>query len=358
MEETNQQKPEETKGQDDSVSTQEPALLSDGGAGFAARLAGQWWKVHLQRLYGIALFMVAVGACAVLVLAFVPRFTLEPAAQAAAAEAAQEEIDPFDGIEIGARAAYVYDVTEGKSLYSKDPALQLPLASITKIMLVLAISEVLQLDDPVTVSREAVEKGGPSLTWGEVWRARDLIDFTLITSSNTGAEALAEAADAPLRAKYPDAPRGEAAVWRMNALAQELDLTATYFINPSGLDESVTQAGALGSARDIALLFARALEHPELFAGTTRPNASLAPLNFPERTAQNTNNALPDISGILMGKTGTTDLAGGNLAIAFDAAYGRPIVVVVLGATQDGRYEDVKKLVETARKALTEAQPR
>ncbi|MFZ2886506.1 MAG: hypothetical protein WA021_01665, partial [Minisyncoccia bacterium] len=174
----------------------------------------------------------------------------------------------------------------------------------------------------------------------------------LITSSNTGAIALAEAADVKLRAKYPEAPQGGAAVWRMNALAQQMNLRETYFINPSGLDESATQAGSLGSAHNVAMLFLHAIRNNvSVFEGTTRSGVSFAPLNFPERVATNTNNALADISGIIMGKTGTTDLAGGNLAIAFDATANHPMIIVVLGATPEGRYADMKKLVETARKA-------
>ncbi|HWO07230.1 MAG TPA: serine hydrolase [Candidatus Paceibacterota bacterium] len=329
----------------------EPAALSDGGAGLAAQLAEQSWQTPLRKVYGGLLLCAAIGSCALLFLAYAPQEALEPSSQVAAAEAV--DASPFDDIEIAARAAYVYDAADGKELYAKNASQQLPLASITKVMLVLAVSEVLPLDGTVSISQAATIKGGGGLTWGEVWRVRDLIDYTLITSSNTGAEALAEAADAPLRAKYAAAPSGGAAVWRMNALAQEFELESTYFINVSGLDESATQAGALGSARDTALLFARAVERPELFAGTTRTNAALMPLNFPGRIAENTNNALSDIPGLLMGKTGTTDLAGENLAVVFEAENGHPIVVVVLGSpAPNGRYDDMKKLVEAAKGAV------
>jgi D-alanyl-D-alanine carboxypeptidase len=333
--------------------TETEAPLSDGGASLAANLSKDEWKTPLRKAYGGVLLCAALGACGALALAYAPQEVLEPSSQVAAAEAAVP--DPFDGIEVGARSVFVYDATAKKELFAKNASLQVPLASLTKVMLMLAVSEALPLDGTVAISESAVLKGGGGLTWGEVWRVRDLIDYTLITSSNTGAEALAEAADGPLRTKYPDAPKGGATVWRMNALAQELGLSATYFVNPSGLDESVTQAGALGSARDIGTLFSRALEHPELFVGTTRTNAALAPLNFPERIATNTNNALADIPGILMGKTGTTDLAGGNLAVVFEAGNGHPVIVVVLGATPEGRYDDIKKLVETAEKAVSGA---
>jgi D-alanyl-D-alanine carboxypeptidase len=53
-----------------------------------------------------------------------------------------------------------------------------------------------------------------------------------------------------------------------------------------------------------------------------------------------------------MGKTGTTDLAGGNLAIVFDIGLAHPITAVVLGSSERGRFTDMRKLVETARKAV------
>lgn len=328
--------------------------LSDGGIALATQLAesnaSQWFRF----LYGGALSFVAVGALIGLAFAYLP-FTFDPEPQVAAAVEA-EEIDYFEGVDVGARAAYVYDVKHQKELYAKEAHLQLPLASITKVMLVLAVAEVLKPEDIVTISLTAIEKGGNGLTWGEEWRMKDLVDYTLITSSNTGAEALAEAADAKLRAKYPEAPRGGAAVWRMNALAQEIGLNETYFINPSGLDEGLQQAGALGSAKDIARLFEYALQKDrQLFAGTTRSGVILGPINYLEREAHNTNNALAEIPGILMGKTGTTDLAGGNLAVAFDAGDNQAVIAVVIGSTQDGRYADIKKLVETAQKAVSGA---
>lgn len=304
-----------------------------------------------RTIYGGVLVLAAVGATVALAISYIPTRE-EPQAQAAAV-AAPEEISLFKDIEIGGRAGYVYDVTAQKELYSKSAHVQLPLASITKVVLMLAVSEVLAPEDLITISRTALERGEGGLTWGEEWRMRDLLDYTLITSSNTGAEALAEAADARLRAKYADAPVGGAAVWRMNAIAQELGLSKTYFINASGLDESPTQAGALGSAHDIARLFEYSLQSKEaLFSATTRSAVQLAPVNYLERLATNTNNALADIDGIRMGKTGTTDLAGGNLAIAFDAE-GHTFIVVVLGATPQGRFIDVMKLVETARKSVS-----
>lgn len=305
------------------------------------------------RLLGLTfLVLSAIGSLGVLV-ALVPTIAHEePNTQLAAAAA--KRAAPFADIEIAATSAFVYDVRRDSELFSKNASAQLPLASITKIMLVLAVAEVVPLDSTISISREAVARGSGGLTWGEEWNVRDLIDFTLITSSNTGAEALAEAAEQPLAIKYPEASGSSSVVWRMNSLARHLGMRETYFMNVTGLDEGPTQPGAAGSARDVAKLFAYALRtHTELFAGTRHTDVTFSPANFPRRFAHNTNDALPHIDGLLMGKTGTTDLAGGNLAIAFDAAADYPVVIVVLGSTPEGRYADIARLAAAARTAVS-----
>jgi D-alanyl-D-alanine carboxypeptidase len=51
------------------------------------------------------------------------------------------------------------------------------------------------------------------------------------------------------------------------------------------------------------------------------------------------------IPGLLLSKTGYTDLAGGNLALVFDSGIGHPIAVVVLGSSQKARFTDGTTLV-------------
>ena len=49
-----------------------------------------------------------------------------------------------------------------------------------------------------------------------------------------------------------------------------------------------------------------------------------------------------------MSKTGFTDLAGGNLALVFDAGIEHPIAVVVLGSSKKERFTDASALVAAA----------
>jgi D-alanyl-D-alanine carboxypeptidase len=62
--------------------------------------------------------------------------------------------------------------------------------------------------------------------------------------------------------------------------------------------------------------------------------------------ATNTNEVVEDITGILVSKTGYTDLAGGNLAVVADMGLNEPVAFVVLKSSKESRFEDILKLQE------------
>lgn len=271
--------------------------------------------------------------------------------------AAAAETTIFPEVALIAKSAVVVDLTTGKMLFGLNPDTQLPLASLTKVPLVLVTADVLSLDSTITLPHTIQSADAQYyLLGGERWLLQDIVDFTLVTSSNDGAEFLASLAEETVRKRFPGAPTGESAVlWRMNKLTDELGLSETRFLNVSGLDISTTLAGSYGSARDMATLFGYALRSGTLaFSGTAEGNVLLTSQNGSLATvAENTNTAGTEIPGLIMGKTGFTDLAGGNLAIVFDASIGQPVAIVVLGSTLDGRFEDVQKLIDATRKTLT-----
>ena len=310
---------------------------------------------------GIATLILAVLAFGAVIIAYSIGPSRPSEVQTAAAA---DALDPFSGISLLAKAAIVIDIKTGKTLFELNPDVQLPLASLTKVPLVLAVSEVLRNDDIILIPYDTAPAGSAErLAEGEKWKVRDIIDFTLIASSNGGAEILASVADEPLHALYPESPAGQsplggaesgATLWRMNKLVESLGLARTYFLNASGLDLSTTQSGAYGSARDMARLFAYAASaQPSLFAGTAKNATVMTSANGQEQTsAFNTNKAEGAIPGLVLGKTGYTDLAGGNLAVVFDVGFGEPVVAVVLGSTYEGRFEDMQKLVVAAREII------
>lgn len=276
-----------------------------------------------------------------------------------AALAAQESekaaaAQTFSAVALQAEGALVVDDTTHVILFSRNPAAQLPLASLTKVPLVLAVSEALPPTSVMTLVHPVVGSGTTQgIPAGTSWETKDLIDFTLVGSSNDGAQALADAADESLRARYPHAPKGTAAIWLMNKLMHDLGLSHTYFLNPTGLDESATLSGAYGSAADVASIFSYAAStSPGLFRATSLKSVTITATDGRTAVAENTDEALDDIPGLVMGKTGYTDLAGGNLAVVADLAPGHRIIAVVLGSTFDGRFSDMRELIAAAQATL------
>ncbi len=279
--------------------------------------------------------------------AYMDTITLVPASQTAAAT----QIDAYTSVSIEAKGAIVVDLMTGKTLYTKNADAQLPLASLTKVAMALAVSDVLPLDTIITIPYDTAPKGSAMrLAKGEQWRIGDIINFTLVASSNEGANILAAAADSAVLAKYPDASPEAPTLWLMNSIARKLGLSNTYFLNVNGLDLSTTQAGAYGSARGMELLFAYAAStSPGIFTGTTKDGLLLTDESGNTTSAINTNEALGQIPGLIMGKTGFTDLAGGNLGLVFDVGLAHPVVAIVLGSSREGRFVDMHTLLVATR---------
>lgn len=258
----------------------------------------------------------------------------------------------FEDVSITARAAYVWDVREQRALYNKNAGVQLPLASLTKLMTALVAADELDANDPVRITAHAISTEGDSgFTEGEIFSRRSLTDFTLITSSNDGAYALAAAAGGT--GTDNGEANTDAFISAMNAKAEEIGLTESYFANPTGLDISTTTSGSYGSARDMAFLMEHMLrEYPELLEATREGEHIVYDSAGFHFSAENTNEVAVQIPGLIGSKTGYTDLAGGNLVIAFDAGLNRPVVISVLGSTRDGRFSDVMTLVQRTQAAF------
>lgn len=313
------------------------------------------WTLAIPRLWGFATLVFIFAGSAIFTAAYLSNTTPRPEPAYTATVVAAEMVPPpppteFNDMKITARSAFVFDITTGTVMYSKEPDLQWPLASLTKVPLMLAVAEVLAPDDVIIIPFDTHPPGSPKrMAQNSRWHAKDVIDITIAASSNEGAAILAAAADEALRARYPQAPHGEAAVWRMNSLTRQLKLPHTYFLNPTGLDESTTQSGSYGTARDMALLFSYAASSsPLTFEATTRPSVTIYSLDGDIASANNTDEAIDAIPGIILGKTGYTELAGGNLAIVFRTQTGHRVVAVVLGSTQQGRFTDMKALARAA----------
>jgi D-alanyl-D-alanine carboxypeptidase len=262
--------------------------------------------------------------------------------------------NPFDAVVLTAKSAYVYDIAENKVLYELNKQAELPLASLAKVMTALTAEELVPHDVTVTIDRDSLlEEGDTGLFAEEAWSLKTLLHYLLVVSSNDGAHAVAQTIGALEQERESTTTPRQVFVRKMNELAQKIGLNNSYFINESGLDENVYTGGAYGTAEDIARLFSYTItRHPSLLEPTRHREMLVTSKSAITHTALNTNTAIAAIPGILASKTGFSDLAGGNLAIAFDASMMRPIVVVVLGSTQEGRFEDVLALTQAAREYI------
>jgi len=76
-----------------------------------------------------------------------------------------------------ANAAILVDAESGRVLYEKNPHLQLPIASTTKIVTALVVRDRLKLNDVVTISKQAANVGEQSigLVAGEKIKVEDLL---------------------------------------------------------------------------------------------------------------------------------------------------------------------------------------
>ena len=235
-----------------------------------------------------------------------------------------------------AAGSYVaLDVETNQIVLAYDDTQRRPIASLTKMMTGLLVSEAGNLAHMVTVSETAatVEPNKDGLIIGNRYPRGVLLYSALLGSNNDAAAALGEDLGEGNYGRY---------YRQMNRRGKQLGLTGTQYASSSGLNDATN----LSTARDQAILLARALENPT-FARAVRTWRHTVRWNDTggKRTYENHNKMLKTFAGTLGGKTGFTTLAGGCLAVAVRRG-DRTIVGVVLG-TKD-IWGDMPTLINAA----------
>jgi len=126
-------------------------------------------------------------------------------------------------------AALVLDIGNSSVLYSRRSDIALPIASITKLMTALVVTEADQpLDEMLTVTEDDRFSGRGAfsrLAPGTQLSRGDLMHLALMASENRAAHVLGRT--------YPGGVA--ACVSAMNAKARELGMTNAHFVEPTGL---------------------------------------------------------------------------------------------------------------------------
>jgi len=155
-----------------------------------------------------------------------------------------------DALDLKSGVALVLDQDTNEVLFSKNPQAVLPIASITKLMTALVVSEAKQpLDEVLTIGAEDIdtEKGSRSrLQVGTRLSREEMLHLALMASENRAANALGR--------HFPGGL--PAFVAAMNRKAQALGMKDTRYVEPTGLS-SLNQS----SATDLAVLVREVDKH-------------------------------------------------------------------------------------------------
>jgi serine-type D-Ala-D-Ala endopeptidase (penicillin-binding protein 7) len=232
-----------------------------------------------------------------------------------------------DALELKSSVALVLDQDTNEVLFSKNSQAVLPIASITKLMTALVVSDAQQpLDEMLSISADDIdtEKGSRSrLQVGTRLSREAMLHLALMASENRAAHALGR--------HYPGGV--SAFVAAMNLKAQSLGMKDTRYVEPTGLSSSNQS-----SAADLAVLVREVDKHSLIRQLSTSQEYEVAVgkrnLNF-----RNTNGLVR--SGewdIGLQKTGYITEAGRCLVMQAQLS-GRKLIMVLLDSA--GKYSRI-----------------
>ena len=239
-------------------------------------------------------------------------------------------------LDINAKSSILIEQSTMEVLYENNADEQLPIASITKIMTMILITEAIDsgaisMQDMVPVSERAMSMGGSTmfLEAGEELSVYEMLKGIAVASANDGCVAMAEFLSGSV----------EEFVNQMNKKAQELGMTNTHFVNTNGLDAPEHYS----SARDVAIMSAELLKHEEIFEFTTIWTDKMHDGKF---DLANTNKLIRFYPGANGLKTGSTSQALCCLAGSAERD-GMQLIAVVLGApTSNDRFSGARTLLD------------
>jgi D-alanyl-D-alanine endopeptidase (penicillin-binding protein 7) len=246
----------------------------------------------------------------------------------------------MDPLDLKSSVALVMDLDTEEVLLAKNDGAVLPIASITKLMTALVVSEAqLPMDEVLTVTQDDVDTEkhtGSRLRVGAKLTRGEMMHLALMSSENRAANALGR--------HYPGGLK--AFVSAMNAKAQLLGMKDTSYVEPTGLSPANQS-----SATDLARLVKVASQVPLLRELSTSTGATV---RVGRRDAQfgTTNRLVKSPTwDIGLQKTGYISEAGQCLVMQAQLA-GRRLVMVFLDSA--GKYSRLGD-AERVRQWLTHA---
>ena len=232
-----------------------------------------------------------------------------------------------DELALKSSVALVVDQDTNEVLFSKNPGAVLPIASITKLMTALVVTEAaLPLEEMLVVSKDDVDATAGSrsrLAVGTQLTRGEMLHLSLMSSENRAAHVLGRT--------YPGGL--EKFIAAMNGKARDLGMLATHYVEPTGLSSSNQS-----SAQDLARLVRAAFEHPIIRSLSTSMEAVM-PVGRKSMQFRNTNGLVRNPEWeIGLQKTGYISAAGRCLVMQTQLA-GRKLIMVLLDSA--GKYSRI-----------------
>ena len=255
-------------------------------------------------------------------------------------------ISGFEG-DSSLHAEGLFDLTDHTVEYGYNLFERLYPASTTKILTALVAIKNSDMDDVVTVSRNAAassfgwEDQVCGLQEGDQLTMRDLLYGLLLWSGNDNAVAIAEHVGGDV----------DTFMEMVNDQAAELMATGTHFVTPNGLHDPDHYT----TAYDLYLIFNECLKY-DLFKDAIHQAHYTAVFTRNGQEVQQTydstnyyllgNKTPPEGVSIIGGKTGTTDNAGLCLILYVEDGSGNGYISVLLGCPdKDTLYSSMSKLL-------------
>jgi len=248
----------------------------------------------------------------------------------------------------GARSGIIVDLDRRIVLWEKNCRRPVPVASMTKMMTMLLVMEMLEnnpqfsLDTRVRIGKQVMQvprTGVLYLKPGEVFTIRELLLGTAVKSANDAATQLAVLVSGD----------ADAFIDRMNDRAASLKLKATKFYSPCGLPDRAKR-NSVSSAEDMVLLGERLLEYPLLLEMASTQQGAIRE-GARKTVFVNTNKLIaPHYPGVDGLKTGYTSVARSCLTFSALRDHRRIVGCVTGFPSARDRDRFCRKLIDWAYK--------
>jgi len=223
-------------------------------------------------------------------------------------------------VPLGSQSVLVVEDATGKVLLEKNANVQVPIASLTKLMTAMVVLDSkLDMDEPISIDRldvDMLKHSTSRVPVGAEIARRDVLQLALMSSDNRAAASLART--------FPGGQTGFKAA--VNAKIRALGLTQTVIEEPTGLSPNNKS-----TATDLIKMASAAANYPEIRRITTDTKDII---NIKGRKVEYHNtNRLVGAKGwdVGLSKTGYTEEAGRCLIMRFKSG-GKNNTLVLLNA--------------------------